>query len=542
MRRWDRVAGAMMAMVLATGTSLAGPPVLATQDHEGHSEIGQVSFPTSCSPVAQAEFERGVALLHSFWFAPAREAFTAATQADASCAMPYWGIAMTWLGNPLAGAPPPPVGMRAGWAAVERALAIGAPTQRERDFAAAVAIMYRDPEVVDHRGRTLAYEAAMERIYTAYSEDREAAVFYALSLNMTVLLEDKTYANQLRAAVILTEVFQEQPQHPGVTHYLIHSFDYPPLARDGVSAAFRYAAIAPAVPHAQHMPSHIFTRMGYWQESVNSNLGSIEAARAAAPSAEALQNATLHATDYLMYAYLQMGQDARAGEIVERVAAIERPTDAYALAAIPARWAIERNRWQDAARLVVRPDVSWERIPWAEAVTHFARGLGAARSGDPASAGQAADRLLELRNALAATNQDYWGEQVDIQRQVVLAWAARAERRDAEALELMRGAAQREDATEKHITTPGPIAPARELLGEMLLELGRPADALAAFEASQRVEPNRFKGLYAAARAAQLAGDQEKARMYFTQLLDLGQNADLGRTELVEARTFLALR
>jgi hypothetical protein len=377
-------------------------------------------------------------------------------------------------------------------------------------------------------------------VYRAYPDDREAAIFYALALNTTAVPTDKTYANTLQAAAILEEVFAEQPGHPGVAHYLIHSYDYPPIAQRGLPFANRYAGIAPAVPHALHMPSHIYTRVGHWQDSIASN-------RASADAATNLFD-RLHAMDYLTYAYLQLAQDAAAKGVLDEVATLTNLAGApfvpaYALAAMPARYALERGRWSDAAALTPSPaEVAWDRMPQAESVTVFARGLGAARGGDAARARQDAERLAALRDALVAANEAYWAEQVDIQREVVLAWIARAEGRNEDALALLRGASDREDATDKHPVTPGPITPARELLGELLLELNAPAEALAAFEASHRAEPNRFRGLYGAARAAELAGEPEKAGMYYGELLVLGANADSDRPELQRAQAYLAAR
>lgn len=523
------------------------------QEHDGHhgdhaDRVGQVHFPVSCNAAAQEHFDRGAALLHSFWFAPSREAFAAAATADPNCGMAYWGIAMTWLDNPLGGAAAP-ASVQAGRAAVEQARAIGAPTPREQGFIDAIEVFYKDADTVDFRTRALAYEQAMERVHLANPDDREAAIFYALALNITALPTDKTFANTLKAAGILEGVFNEQPDHPAVAHYLIHSYDYPPIAQQGLGAARRYATIAPAVPHAQHMPSHIFTRLGYWQESVDTNRESLVAARAGAGQVQpgVAPVDALHPMDYLMYAYLQMARDEQANGILNEVRSLgrapERATEAYALAAIPARAVLERGRWGDAAFLTLHPsDYAWDRFPQAEAALRFARGLGAARNGDPASARQEADRLAELRDALAVSRQPYWVEQVDIQRLVVLAWAARAEGQDQEALALLRAAVEREAATDKHPVTPGPLAPASELLGELLLEFNAPAEALAAFEATHVTEPNRFRSLYGAARAAELAGDSDKARTHYGALVELGAHADTERAELQQARAFVAGR
>ena len=503
-----------------------------------HAQLGQVHFPVSCSAAAQQEFDRAVALLHSFWFDASAKAFAAVTQADPGCAMGHWGEAMALLfdPNPFTGTPTPKT-LQDGCPAVGRAKATAPKTQRERDYIGAVESLCQESDKADQRARVAAYGQAMERLSRTYPEDREAAIFYALALNITASPVDKTYANQLKAAGILEKAFAEQPNHPGVAHYLIHSYDYPPIARRGLSAARRYADIAPAAPHALHMPSHIFTREGFWEESIGSNLASAAAAKN--------DFDRLHAMDYLAYAYLQGGRDLDAKRVLEEAGAIRKVSPehfvpAYALAAIPARYSLERRRWAEAASLTLQPaDFPWDRFPQSEAVLIFARALGAARSGDAASARRDLDRLQVLRDALAALRQGYWVEQVEIQRQVVSAWVARAEGKQEEALTLMRAAADREDKSEKHPVTPGPIVPARELLAEMLLELGDPRQALNEFESSHRVEPNRFKGLYGAARAAELSGDREKARTYYANLLALCEKADTERPELKEARAFL---
>ena len=502
-------------------------------------KIGQINFPVSCAAAAQQEFNRAVALLHSFWFDASAKAFAAVTQMDPGCGMGHWGEAMAILfsPNPFTGTPTPK-GLQDGCPAVERAKAAAPKTQRERDYIGAVESLCQDRDKTDQRTRVMAYGQAMERLSRTYPEDKEAAIFYALALNITASPADKAYANQLKAAEILEKVFSEQPNHPGVAHYLIHSYDYPPIASRGLSAARRYAGIAPAAPHALHMPSHIFTREGLWQESIGSNLVSAAAAKNHFDQ--------LHAMDYLAYAYLQEAQDLAAKRVLEEAGAIrkvnpEHFVTGYALAAIPARHALERRRWADAASLTLHPtDFPWDRFPQSEAVLIFARALGAARGGNAASARRDMDRLQTLRDALVAAKQGYWAEQVEIQRHVVSAWVARAEGRPEEALPLMRAAADREDKTEKHPVTPGPIVPARELLGEMLLELGDPRQALKEFEASHRVEPNRFKGLYGTARAAELSGDREKARTYYAQLIALCEKADTDRPELKEAKAFVA--
>jgi hypothetical protein len=381
----------------------------------------------------------------------------------------------------------------------------------------------------------------MERLAGRYADDPEARIFYALALDQTALPSDKTYAHQLKAATLLEQEFVRQPDHPGIAHYIIHSYDVPPLAPRALDAARRYAKIAPAAPHALHMPSHTFTRVGYWQESIDGNLASAAAARKDHAAAE-----ELHALDYQVYAYLQTAQDAAAKRVLDAApavgariqlnapgAAAPPPAGFYALAAIPARYALERDAWQEAASLA--PKAS--SFAWADAITHFARALGAARSGRPDAARADLEKLATLRDALQAAKDAYWAEQVEIQRRVGEAWVTFAKGRKDEGLAALSQAADMEDATEKSAVSPGPIRPARELLGDMLVEMRRPAEALNAYEATMKKEPNRFRALYGAARAADLAGDRAKTRTYFARLVEVCQRGDApGRPELQQAR------
>ena len=526
-------------LLLVLSLLVALNAAVAVAQDRAAERIGKVNFPVSCGPAAQEEFSRGVAMFHSFWFDAAGTAFAAVTQAEPGCAMGHWGVALTHLmsPNPFVGVPTAK-GLQDGCPAVERAKAAGPKTPREGDYIAALESLCKDREKADQRARVVAYEQAMGQLSARHPEDREAAVLYALALNMTVSPADKTYANQLKAAAILEKVFAEQPNHPGVAHYLIHSYDYPPVAKRGLNAARRYAGIAPSAPHALHMPSHIFTREGFWEESIQSNLASAAAAKNHFDK--------LHAMDYLAYGYLQMAQDAAAKRVLDEMRELGKPNvehfvTGYALAAIPSRYALERGRWAEAAALALSPsDFPWARYGQSEAVMVFARGLGAARSGNVAVARQSADRLQALREALAAAKLGYWAEQADVQRRIVAAWLARGEGKAQESLQFLRAAADAEDATEKHPVTPGPIVPARELLGEMLLAANQPREALREFEASMRGEPNRFRGLYGAARAAEGSGDREKARTYYQRLLGLAAKADTERPELAEAKGFLA--
>ena len=502
-------------------------------------KLGKVHFPVSCSAAAQEQFDRAVALLHSFWLDESAKAFAVITQADSDCVMAYWGTAMTLLGNPFTW-PLSGKALPEGWAAVEKAKVAQAKTQRERDYIGAVEAFYKDWDKVDHRTRALAYVKAMEELAQRYPEDTEASVFYALALDVTALPTDKTYANQLKAARILEKVFAAQPDHPGVAHYLIHSYDFPPIAAQGLTAARRYASIAPSAPHALHMPSHIFTRQGLWEESIETNR------RSAATSKSHFDS--LHAMDYLEYAYLQGARDRDAKRVLDEVAAIkkvdrEHLVTAYALAAIPARYALELGRWADAASLLPHPnekDFPWGEFPQGMAVLVYARALGAGRSGNASAVREEIERLETLRKAMMEAKIAYWAQQADIQIKIASAWAAFAAGNKPEALKLMREGADMEESSEKHPVTPGHVLPARELLGEMLLEVNQPALALKEFEASHKVEPNRFRGLYGAAHAAAQLGDMAKAKTYYEKLVDLCRHADAERPELKEAKEFLA--
>ena len=500
-------------------------------------QLGKVHFATSCSPVVEKQFDRAMALLHSFWAKDATEGFIGVLRQDPDCAIAYWGIAVAAQQNPLTAQEPNSEATRNALTGLDRAKAIGAKTQRERDYLATVDLIYRNADKIDFRARRLAYEKAMQALAQRYPEDTEAAIFYALSLNMTAQLTDKTYANQLKAAAILEKVLKQQPEHPGVAHYLIHSYDYPPIAERGLPAARLYAQIAPNQPHALHMPSHIFTRRGMWQDSIDTNLRS-----AAAAKAEGNGEQQAHAMDYLVHAYLQLGEDAEARRVVAESTAIKgNPAlfiGDYAFAAMPARFAVERRAWAEA--IALQPRTTPFLFP--DAITHFARGLGYARTGDTASARKEESRLAQLRDGLAEQKNTYWSNQVEVQRLAVNAWIALAQGAQDDALKSMRAAADLEDSMEKHIVTPSPIAPARELFGEMLLEVRQPAEALKAFEASAQREPNHFRGVYGAAQAAALSDDRDKARIYYAKFVALTEKADRARPEMQLAKAYLAQR
>jgi tetratricopeptide (TPR) repeat protein len=518
---------------------------VAFAQHEGHAalspeQIGTVKFETSCSPAVKDDFNRGVALLHSFWFPEAAATFEGVLKKDPSCAMAFWGIALSQWGNPFGGLRVTQAVER-GRASSDKAKATGSPTPRERGYIDAVATLFTSADPGTQRARVLAYEKAMEAVVRANPSDIEAKIFYALAINQTALPNDKTYAKQLEAAAILEPLYAAEPGHPGLAHYIIHAYDSPPLAPKALDAARRYASIAPAVPHALHMPSHTFTRVGYWKESIETNRASADAARKSSSSGD-----ELHALDYQVYAYLQIAQDKAARAAIDRAKTVVSSGEgatagaagagSFAVAAMPARYALERGAWSEAAALQVHPATT----PFTEAMTHFARALGAARSGSPQAAAPDIERIAALRLKLIEMKDPYWPEQLDIQRRVAQAWVAFAEGRKDEAIRELAAAAEAEDATDKSAISPGPLAPARELLGFMLLEAQRPQEALAAFETTMKKEPNRFQGLSGAARAAEAAGQREKASTYYRQLLDLAKTADTERPEIARARAFVA--
>jgi hypothetical protein len=516
------------------GGSIAAPPPPAEQ-------LGTVHFPTSCSPDAQGQFDRAVALLHSFEFGAATTAFKATASTDPGCGIAFWGTALAAWGNPFAMGRKAPEQIARGSDAVAQGAKAGSKSPRERDYLAAVGELYRDPEHRDQGTRVRAYRDAMEQLASHHPEDMEATIFYALALAEAVPPTDKTYADLLKAGGILEGLFAAHPDHPGLAHYIIHSYDVPALAPKALQAAERYARIAPSAPHALHMPSHTFTRLGYWQESIDTNIASAAAARRDGSTAE-----ELHATDYEMYAYLQTGQDAAARRLLESLPGIVARFDpnatgsaapgmagVFALAAIPARWALERASWAEAAQLVPHPSP----FPQTEAMTYFARALGASHTGDFASAAAAVRSLGEIQERLAGGGETYWAGQVEIERRGASAWLSLAQGHPDEALTDMRGAAVLEDATEKNAVTPGPLKPARELLGDMLLEVHRPADALREYQATLEKEPGRFLALVGAGRAAAQAGDRDSASRSYHRILEICVHADRpGRPELDEAR------
>jgi Tfp pilus assembly protein PilF len=499
------------------------------------SPFGVVHFRTSCNEPAQRSFDQAMLYQHSFWYREARKQFDEVLASDPQCAIAYWGIALSLLFNPHVATPPKNLGL--GLAALEKGKAAGAKTQRERDYIEALLVFYSGDKV-PHGQRVQRYLEAVEALARRYPDDDEAQIAYALTLNVAASPNDKTYAYQLKGAAILEPIFKRQPRHPGVAHYLVHLYDYPAIAHKGLDAARRYAEIAPAAPHALHMPSHIFTRVGYWKESISSNAAS---ARAAKENKELHDQ--LHAMDYLVYAHLQLAQDREARTVVDEMIAIEgyNPavrTGPYAVAASRARYMIERGDWKGAAAL----QVGLSQFAYVDAITHFARALGAARTLDLPTAKADTARLAELREELRKAPDAYWAEQVDIQWQVASAWLLHAGGKRAEALAMMGAAADAEDRTEKSVVTPGPLAPARELYGVMLLENGMSAAALAQFEATLQKEPNRFNAYAGAAECATRIGNKDKAREYSQKLVALAGGEHSTRPAVAAARQLLAAR
>jgi tetratricopeptide (TPR) repeat protein len=521
-----------IAVAAAAGLSVAQPAFGQSDD----KALGTVHFETSCKPEAQKLFDRGMLYQHSFWYRASQKVFEDALKADPGCGITYWGIALSLLWNPHV--VPPAKNLAEGANALAKAKSVGTGTQRERDYLDALGVMYADYDKVDHRTRIQAYAKAMEQLAQRYPNDDEAQIHYALALNTSASPADKTYASQLKGAAILEVIAKRQPQHPGVAHYLIHLYDYPAIAEKGLDAARRYAKIAPAAAHALHMPSHIFTRVGYWKESIDSNVAAERAAKEATDFHD-----QLHSMDYLVYAYLQLGQDAKAKAVIDDMTKVAGFTETflpgpYALAVSPARYAVERGDWKAATELQVRPSP----LAQVQAITHFSRALGAARSGNPEAAKADIAKLGELRDKLRQAKDAYWSEQVDIQMQIASAGVLLAEGKRDDALKAMSAAAEAEDKTEKHPVTPGVPKPARELYGVMLLESGNAKDALAAFEATLKKEPNRLAAYVGAAKAAENAGDTARAQAYYEKIVAIADDADKTRSEIADARAFLTKR
>ena len=522
---------------------------------------GKVDFPISCTPAVQPEFARGVALLHSFFYEEARRIFTSVAEQDPKCAMAQWGIAMTWW-HPI-WTPPSPDEMSAGKAAIAKAMGMTAGTDRERGFITALNVYYNTPDSsttgavgqschgpVGPRDRVVAYEKAMRQLRDKYPNDFEAQTFYAFAILAIgyATPSDTTLSKQLEAGAMLEKLWKSNPNHPGVVHYLIHCYDYPALAQRGLAAARRYDSIAPWVPHALHMPSHIFTRLGMWDESIAANRASAAASRAYAAMRhrDATEAEELHALDYMAYSYLQEAQDTKAKEIVDFAATVRKTnpdlefSGAYALAAIATRYAFERNDWAAAAALAIPNLPHWSSFPFMEALIEYGHALGRAHTGDLDGAREAIARMRQLRDATKDPKFDYFKNHLEVQMQAASAWVAYGEGKKDEAIEILRRSADAEDVLGKHPVSPGAFVPIREQLGSLLLELGRPKDAQRAFEAALKIYPGRFRGLYGAALAAEQTGDKETAGRYYAKLTAQTAKSNGSRDELNHVREYSA--
>jgi tetratricopeptide (TPR) repeat protein len=536
-KRFSKLFAPLLTALLTAGHTAAAE----LPSGSAPEKLGTVQFPVSCSAAVQGKFTRAVALLHSFYWPEVRKTLAEIARDDPGCAMVHWAHAMVSMGNPYTW-PLTGKALTDGMASVEKARQLAAKTERERDYIASVEQFFKDSDKVPAQTRQLAYELAMAKLVEKYPDDTEARIFHALALSANYDPNDRTYGNQLRAAQILEGVLVQKPDHPGVSHYLIHCYDSPPLAQRGLSSAYRYRDVAPSAPHALHMPSHIFTRLGMWDDSI--------AANTAVLNATSEHQSRLHSWDYMGYAYLQKAQDADAKRVLGEILALrkingETASSAYALAAIPSRMVLERQRWSEAAALklpISEFDFGWQQFPQAEAILVYARALGAARLGRTAAAKKDVARLVTLKSAMLEARQNYWADQTDIQIETVNAWITYAGGKRAEALQMLRAAADHEDGTEKSAVTPGPIIPVREQLGDMLMTMKQPRLALTAYETAIVKEPNRYRSLYGAARAAETLKDGATAQKYYRLLLAIANNPQGVHAETQRARQYLARR
>jgi tetratricopeptide (TPR) repeat protein len=528
------VAGGIASLLFVASVWADAEPVKQARSPE---KLGRVLFKTSCSPEAQKQFERALAMLHSFFFPETIKTFSAIPETDPSCAIAYWGIAISQRPNPLVG-PFDAATLKRGLDAIEKGEAVGAKTQRERDWLAALKEFYKEYDKVDQDTRTKNYEQAMGALSKKYPDDVEAKIFWALALNET--FDHKSMDPLVKAIQILEPLDRKYPDHPGVTHYLIHSYDFAPIAKRGVPAANKYAKIASSAPHALHMPSHIYSMVGMWEASIAANTRTVAASNeyAARTKLDGIYGAIPHSWDFMQYAYLQLGRDSEAKALMEEVAGVKkiyasRYVTECGAAAVAARYMLERQDWKGATALQVLDIV---KAPQAQAITHFARALGAARSDDLAAAQADIDKLKELRASLEKVNQPYWAGQVEVQILAAQAWVAQAQGNKEEALKVMRAAADLEDASEKHVAMENRLYPMRELLGDMLMAQSQAKAALKEYEASLKNAPMRLRGFYGVAKAAETSGETKKAREYFDKLASLTRKADSDRPELRETK------
>ncbi len=518
---------------LCTAGLITALLTVGASGQQGEEKLGTLSFPTSCDPKVQAEFERGVAMIHSYWFLVARRTFEGVLQQDPTCAIAYWGIAMDQLGNSLVG-PPPRAQADAAWAALEKAREIGAKTERERGWIDALRAYFRDHDKVDVETRLRAYNKAMEQMAQRYPDDYEVQVVYALTLQASAAKTDVTYKNQLQSVAILEKLFEQNPQHPGVSHFIIHAYDFAPLADRGIAAAKRYASIAPAVPHARHMPSHIYSMVGMWEDSIASNASALE-----------IQPDYYHAADFSVYAHLQLAQDGKAKALIEKALATpprgDRPGgfgNFVSKALMETRYLLDRGDWQGAAAMPMNPT----GVPIADSLYRFTRGLGMARSGNVAGAKAEIEAMKALRTALQRADQSYWADRTEEQMLAISAWVAVKEGARDQAVRFMRAAADGEDGSVKNVIMENRLYPLREMLAELLLEVGEPAAALKEYETAIKQTPNRYRAFWGAARASDAMGNRAQASEYFGRLVNLARNADIERPEVQQAKAFLAPR
>jgi hypothetical protein len=531
------------ALLLHTGVTNARTDV---QVSNVHTPIGQVDFPISCSPEARDRFERAIMMLHHMMYAQSEKEFRSLVADEPDCAMAHWGVAMT-LFHPLWPGEPTEAELQQGLNAVEKAESLQPPTDREQAYITAAGSYYRDWRNKSHPERIASWKTVQNIVYQNNGDDTDAAAFYALALLATAPKADKSYTHQKEAGEILEVLYSREPEHPGVVHYLIHAYDNPVLAGRAVDAARAYDKIAPDVPHALHMPTHIFTRLGIWTDSIDWNTRSANAALNY-PVNGAISHHYLHALDYLIYAYLQGAEDARAKDVLDQMNGKDNYqktfVTGYALAALPARYTLERRQWRDAAELEVpaRDSFPWDNFREVEAIIHYARGLGAARSGNTAGAQEALTVLDAIHANLVKAGQQYWSVIIDAQRKTVAAWLDFLEDRKDSAVQLMEEAARLEGSVDKNPVTPGSVLPARELLGEMLLLSGKPEKAIMAFETSLETAPNRFNSLYGVGSAAERMGNMEIAESYYKALMQISARADGNRPEIEQTRLFLTNR
>jgi tetratricopeptide (TPR) repeat protein len=511
----------------------------------GTPQFGEVSFALDCQYDVRQAFDLAISLLHSFEYTEAEKAFVNVIDADPECAMAYWGVAMSIYHELWA--PPGPKELKKGAALIDIAESLPK-SERAKLYLNALGTFYKDWDTKDHKTRELLYEEKMKHIYNSQKEDTEAGIFYALAITSAADPNDKTYSSQKKAGAILQKLFAAQPNHPGIAHYVIHTYDYPEIAKNALKTARRYAEIAPASAHAQHMPSHIFTRLGLWQESIDTNINSASSAVCYAesvnPNASWAQE--IHAVDYLVYAYLQMGNNLKAQEYLDEMKEVsavfpkQHFATSYALVAMPVRMALENKQWEDASNLKLPSiDFTWETLHWETAMLHFGKALGYAHIGNIISAENELLTLRELQKSLTEAKETYRSGQVNIQVHTTEAWIELAKGNNDKALLLMKKAVLLENQTSKHAVTPGEVLPADELLGDMLLALNKPKEALEAYEISLKGHPNRFNGIFGAATAAKEVGNKEKTTLYFKQLIELSKDSNSDRRELAQAKAYI---